>query len=539
MPSTDRSVVIRRALLSVSDKQDLIPFARFLSEHQVEILATGGTYRLLKEHQIPVVEISDYTGFPEMMEGRVKTLHPKIHGGILARRGIDDEVMEQHQIRPIDLVVVNLYPFSQTIEKGDATLALAIENIDIGGPTMIRASAKNFESVAVVVDPRDYHDLMQMLRQKNFSLTQLSRFQLAKKAFTHTAQYDSAVAEYLGAIELDSAKTVDAIEQTVIPSLSNFSESLHLNLTQQETLRYGENPHQKAALYTFKKQPPHTLVSATFEQGKTLSYNNLMDADAAWECVCQFETPACVIVKHANPCGVAKSQDALSAYLKAYETDPVSAFGGIIAFNIEIDEACAIKMIHNQFIEVVVAPHITPAAISVFKNKPNIRVLTTGGLLKLENTIDYRPINGGMLVQTKDTHRINAGDLRVVTRRAPSSSEKQDLLFAWSVAQFVKSNAIVYAKDERTIGVGAGQMSRVHSAKIAQIKGEEAGLSIEGSAMASDAFFPFRDSIDAARAAGITAIIQPGGSMRDQEVIDAADEGNIAMVFTGIRHFRH
>jgi len=539
VPSTDRSVVIRRALLSVSDKQDLIPFARFLSEHQVEILATGGTYRLLKEHQIPVVEISDYTGFPEMMEGRVKTLHPKIHGGILARRGIDDEVMEQHQIRPIDLVVVNLYPFSQTIEKGDATLALAIENIDIGGPTMIRASAKNFESVAVVVDPRDYHDLMQMLRQKNFSLTQLYRFQLAKKAFTHTALYDSAVAEYLGAIELDSAKTVDAIEQAVIPSLSDFSASLHLNLTQQETLRYGENPHQKAALYTFKKQPAHTLVSATFEQGKTLSYNNLMDADAAWECVCQFETPACVIVKHANPCGVAKSHDALSAYLKAYETDPVSAFGGIIAFNIEIDETCAIKMIHNQFIEVVVAPHITPAAISVFKNKPNIRVLTTGGLLKLENTIDYRPINGGMLVQTKDTHRINACDLRVVTRRAPSSSEKQDLLFAWSVAQFVKSNAIVYAKDERTIGVGAGQMSRVHSAKIAQIKGEEAGLSIEGSAMASDAFFPFRDSIDAARAAGITAIIQPGGSMRDQEVIDAADEGNIAMVFTGIRHFRH
>ena len=525
---------IKRALISVSNKNKLVPFAKLLSARNIEILATGGTYRLLEENNLPVTEVSSYTDFPEMMEGRVKTLHPKIHGGILARRGQDEAIMAEHAIKPIDLVIVNLYPFVETIKNGDATLANAIENIDIGGPTMIRSAAKNFKDVAIVVDPTDYEKISQALTENNNHLDLSHRFALSKKAFQHTATYDANIANYLGQIKWAEDQAYDSIPEKVA-----FSEVLNLTFTKEADLRYGENPHQASALYTYPEPLAHTVITSKFEQGKSLSYNNIMDADAAWECVCQFDLPACVIVKHANPCGVAIAHDALQAYLKAYETDPVSAFGGIIAFNIEIDEKTAERMIQNQFIEVIIAPAIHEKALKHFQTKPNIRVLNTAGKLIRNDRKDYRPVNGGMLVQDKDQHILKRCDLKVVSKRAPTEQEIEDLLFAWSVVKFVKSNAIVYAKDQRTIGIGAGQMSRVHSAKIAQIKGQEAMLSILGSVMASDAFFPFRDSIDAAREAGVSAIIQPGGSMRDNEVIQAADEANIAMVLTGIRHFKH
>ncbi len=515
---------ITRALVSVSDKSGIVDFCRELSQLGIEILSTGGTAKTLAEHNIPVTEVSDYTGFPEMMDGRVKTLHPKVHGGILGRRGIDDAVMAANGISPIDMVVVNLYPFEQTIANPDCDLETAIENIDIGGPTMIRAAAKNHADVAVIVDPADYAAIIAELKSTDNSLSEQTRFNLALKSFEHTARYDTAIATYLG--------NINGIQ---------FPETLNLQFYHSQTMRYGENPHQNAAFYREKAPASGTIAAANQLQGKELSYNNIADADAALECVKSFnDKPTCVIVKHANPCGVAEADDILAAYDKAYATDPTSAFGGIIAFNRELDEQTAAEIIKRQFVEVIIAPTINPAAQAVLAEKQNVRVMECG---VWDNTtqpsLDFKRVAGGLLVQDKDLGEINTADIKVVSKRAPTEQELADLLFAWKVAKFVKSNAIVYCKNGQTIGVGAGQMSRVYSAKIAGIKAADEGLIVPGSAMASDAFFPFRDGIDSAAEAGITAIIQPGGSMRDNEVIAAADEHNIAMVFTGMRHFRH
>ncbi|MGZ8190368.1 MAG: bifunctional phosphoribosylaminoimidazolecarboxamide formyltransferase/IMP cyclohydrolase [Methylococcaceae bacterium] len=515
---------ITRALISVSDKSGIIDFCRELNQLGIEILSTGGTAKTLAEHNIPVTEVSDYTGFPEMMDGRVKTLHPKIHGGILGRRGIDDAIMAANDINPIDMVVVNLYPFEQTVSRPDCDLETAIENIDIGGPTMIRAAAKNHADVAVVVDPADYGLTIAELKGSDNSLSRQTRFNLALKSFEHTARYDTAIASYLG--------NINGIQ---------FPETLNLQFYHSQTMRYGENPHQTAAFYIEKTPASGTIAAARQIQGKELSYNNIADADAALECVKSFtDKPACVIVKHANPCGVAQADDILTSYDKAYATDPTSAFGGIIAFNRELDEITAAEIIKRQFVEVIIAPAISPTAQTVLSEKQNIRVLECG---VWDNTrrpaLDFKKVAGGLLVQDKDMGEISVGDLKIVSKRVPTEQETADLLFAWKVAKFVKSNAIVYCKNGQTIGVGAGQMSRVYSARIAGIKAADEGLIVSGSAMASDAFFPFRDGIDAAAEAGITAIIQPGGSMRDNEVIAAADEHNIAMVFTGMRHFRH
>jgi len=522
--STDKIAVIRRALLSVSDKTGIVEFARALNQAGVEILSTGGTYRLLQENNIPAVEIADYTGFPEMMDGRVKTLHPKVHGGILARRDIDGEVMQQHNIPPIDLVVVNLYPFEATIARPDCDLPLAIENIDIGGPTMLRAAAKNNAWVAVVVNPSDYTRILAEMKQNNGGLSQTTRFDLAVKTYEHTAAYDGAIANYLG-------KMVSG---------SDFPRTFSSQFVKKQDLRYGENPHQNAAFYT-EKQPQEASVSTAQQlQGKELSYNNIADTDAALECVKSFSEPACVIVKHANPCGVAVAGSILEAYQLAFQTDPTSAFGGIIAFNRELDAETAQKITDQQFSEVIIAPTVSKAALEVFAAKPNVRVLACGQWPEKPLAAwDYKRVNGGLLVQDRDIHQISRSDLTVVSKRQPTEQEISDLMFAWTVAQFVKSNAIVYCKNQQTIGIGAGQMSRVYSAKIAGIKAADENLVVEGSVMASDAFFPFRDGIDAAAKAGITAVIQPGGSMRDAEVIAAADEHGMAMVFTGIRHFRH
>ncbi|WP_427500988.1 bifunctional phosphoribosylaminoimidazolecarboxamide formyltransferase/IMP cyclohydrolase [Methylomonas sp. MED-D] len=516
---------VNRALVSVSDKTGVLEFCRSLSALGVELLSTGGTAKLLAEHKIPVTEVSDYTGFPEMMDGRVKTLHPKVHGGILGRRGIDDAVMAENGIKAIDMVVVNLYPFEQTVAKPDCDLETAIENIDIGGPSMIRGAAKNHNDVAIVVDPADYSSILTELQAEAGSLSHETRFRLALKSFEHTARYDTMIAAYL-------SKVVDA---------GHFPETLNLQFHRLQSMRYGENPHQNAAFYGEKNPPAGSIASAKQLQGKELSYNNIADADAALECVKSFdEQPACVIVKHANPCGVAIADSLFDAYNAAYTTDPTSAFGGIIAFNRELDEQTAGEIARRQFVEVIIAPLVSAGAKAALAKKPNVRVLETGLWSPNQpEALDFKRVAGGLLVQDKDTGSISPADLKVVSKRAPTEQELADLLFVWKVAKFVKSNAIVYGKGGQTIGIGAGQMSRVYSAKIAGIKAADEGLEVPGSVMASDAFFPFRDGIDAAAAAGVTAVIHPGGSMRDQEVIDAADEHNIAMVLTGMRHFRH
>jgi len=512
--------MIKRALISVSDKSGVLEFAKQLTERKVEILSTGGTAKLLLENNIPVIEVSDYTGFPEMMSGRIKTLNPKIHGGILARRGDDDEVMKQHNIQEIDLVVVNLYPFQQTINKENVTLAEVIENIDIGGPTMLRAAAKNYKFVTVVVDSADYQKVADEIT-KNGKVSDDFRYQLAVKTFAHTAQYDGVIANYLSKKE------------------DGFSEFFNISLEKQQQLRYGENPHQKASFYKEINTQGANVTNAIQIQGKELSFNNIADTDAALECVRSFVDPACVIVKHANPCGVATRNTVFEAYDKAYETDPTSAFGGIIAFNKSLDKKTAQTIIDRQFVEVIIAPSIDDDAKKVLSAKQNIRVLECGNLENTTQNIDVKKVNGGMLVQDSDLKTITQNDIEVKSSTQPTQAQIDDLLFAWKVAKFVKSNAIVYVKNKQTIGIGAGQMSRVYSAKIAGIKAKDESLQIEGCVMASDAFFPFRDGIDAAIKVGIKAIIQPGGSMRDEEVVKAADEAGIVMAFTGIRHFKH
>ena len=511
---------IKRALISVSDKTGITEFAKGLSLLNIEILSTGGTAKLLRDNNIPVTEVSDFTGYPEMMAGRVKTLNPKIHGGILARRGIDEEVMSQNEIKPIDLVVVNLYPFQKTIQNPKCTEEEAIENIDIGGPAMLRSSAKNHISVTVIVDSSDYQLILNAI-DINGDTTLEMRKSLALKTFEHTAQYDGAIANYLGRMS------------------DGFSNTLNLQFIKSQTMRYGENPHQNAAFYRELDQDQASVSSSKQIQGKPLSFNNLADADAALECVRDFERPSCVIIKHANPCGVATRENIYQAYQSAYLTDPTSAFGGIIAFNRELDKETAKSIINQQFVEVIIAPKITNSARSVLLQKENIRVLECGDLEKAQQSFDYKKISGGLLIQDKDLTLLNSSDMKCVSSLSPTESQMNDLLFAWKVAKYVKSNAIVYAKDQMTIGVGAGQMSRVYSAKIASIKAADENLEVKGSVMASDAFFPFRDGIDAAAQVGITAIIHPGGSMRDEEVISAANEHGIAMVFTGMRHFKH
>jgi len=513
---------VRRALVSVSDKRGLIPFVTGLAELGIEVLSTGGTCRQLRDAGLDVIEVSEKTGFPEIMDGRVKTLHPVIHGGLLGRRGTDEAVMDEHGIEPIDLLVVNLYPFEQTIAREDATIDEAIENIDIGGPAMIRAASKNHDGVAVVVSPDDYEAVLDSLKNNELSLD--SRRRLAAKAYAHTASYDTAITKYLSNSLGDDA----------------LGERLLYSGVLLEQLRYGENPHQDAAFYIDQQAAAGSLAAAKQLQGKALSYNNIADSDAAVECVKQFEKPACVIVKHANPCGVAVAGDILEAYEKAFKTDPTSAFGGIIAFNRPLDATTAQAIVDRQFVEVIVAPSVGPEAATVIAGKKNVRVLETGDWPGGPVAgFDFKKVSGGLLVQNTDLGVITADDLKVVTEKAPTPAQIQDLLFAWTVVKYVKSNAIIFCKDNMTIGVGAGQMSRVYSTKIAAIKAADESLDVKGSVMASDAFFPFRDGIDAAAETGISAIIQPGGSMRDEEVIEAANEHGLAMVLTGMRHFRH
>ena len=513
---------VRRALISVSDKRHLIPFAEGLAEQGVEILSTGGTARALREAGVDAIEVSEKTGFPEIMGGRVKTLHPVVHGGLLGRRGTDESVMAEHGIEPIDLLIVNLYPFEETIARPDASIDDAIENIDIGGPAMIRAASKNHAGVAVVVDPADYDEVLEGIKDHALKLD--DRRRLAAKAYAHTAAYDTAITRYLSASLGD-----DALGE---------SELYAGRLI--EKMRYGENPHQAAAFYRDQETEAGSLAGARQLNGKALSYNNIADSDAALECVKQFEAPACVIVKHANPCGVAVAGTISEAYDKAFKTDPTSAFGGIIAFNRPLDEDTAGKIVERQFVEVIVAPEVGDNAQSVVAAKKNVRLLETGSWPAVPRAgFDYKKVSGGLLVQETDLGRIDEEDLRVVTEKAPTAEQLRDLLFAWTVVKYVKSNAIVFCKDNMTVGIGAGQMSRVYSTKIAAIKAADEGLAVEGSVMASDAFFPFRDGIDAAAEHNIAAIIQPGGSMRDEETVAAANEHGLAMVFTGMRHFRH
>ncbi len=522
---------VTQALISVSDKRGVVDLARGLDALGVKLLSTGGTASLLREAGLPVTDVSEHTGFPEMLDGRVKTLHPTVHGGILARRDLPEhlDTIAAHGISRIDLVVVNLYPFQQTIAKPDCSLEDAIENIDIGGPTMVRAAAKNHgdESggVGIVTDPADYDAILAELRDNGGALGYRTRFSLAVKAFTHTARYDSAISNYLTALAEDGSKKA-------------FPDCYQLAFDKVQDLRYGENPHQQAAFYREPNAPEGAIAAYRQLQGKELSYNNIADADAAWECVKAFDGEvACVIVKHANPCGVAVAANPLEAYRKAFSTDPTSAFGGIIAFNCEVDRAAA-EAVSAQFLEVLIAPAYTADALALLAAKQNVRVLTCP-LGKPAGALDTKRVGGGLLVQSADEARIQAADLKLVTQRAPTPTELADLLFAWRVAKYVKSNAIVYCRDGMTVGVGAGQMSRVDSARIAAIKAENAGLTVKGSVVASDAFFPFRDGLDVLAKAGATAVIQPGGSMRDAEVIAAADEQGIAMVLTGFRHFRH
>ena len=527
---------IKRALLSVSDKTGIVDFARALSAQGVDILSTGGTAKLLADNGISVTEVSDHTGHPEIMDGRVKTLHPKIHGGILARRGVDEAVMNDNNIAAIDMVVVNLYPFANTVAKDGCTLEDAIENIDIGGPTMVRAAAKNHKDVTIIVNADDYDRVLTEMNSNNGSLTYKTRFDLAIAAYEHTAAYDGMIANYFGTM-LPAYGDNEAT--TSFDDKAQFPRTFNRQFIKKQDLRYGENSHQNAAFYT-EAQPEEASVStATQIQGKALSYNNIADTDSALECVKEFAEPACVIVKHANPCGVAIGDDILAAYEGAYKTDPTSAFGGIIAFNRELDDKTAEAIVSRQFVEVIIAPSISDSAAQIVAAKPNVRLLACGQWSTQTTGFDYKRVNGGLLVQDRDQGKVTQDDLKVVTKRQPTNDEMRDLLFCWKVAKYVKSNAIVYVKNSETIGVGAGQMSRVYSAKIAGIKAADENLEVKGSVMASDAFFPFRDGLDAAAEAGITAVIQPGGSMRDDEVIAAADEHGIAMVFTGMRHFRH
>jgi len=522
---------IRRALLSVSDKTGIVELAQALSAQGVEILSTGGTYKLLADNGIAATEVSDYTGHPEIMDGRVKTLHPKVHGGILARRGQDEGVMTENDISAIDMVVVNLYPFAQTVAKADCSLEDAIENIDIGGPTMVRAAAKNHKDVTIVVNAQDYARVIAELNENNGSTTYQTRFDLAIAAYEHTAQYDGMIANYFGKMVPDY--TEEAAVETKFP------RTINMQFTKKQDMRYGENSHQDAAFYVENDLQEASVATATQLQGKALSFNNIADTDAALECVKEFDAPACVIVKHANPCGVAVDENILAAYDRAFKTDPTSAFGGIIAFNRELDATTAEAIVARQFVEVIIAPSISEEAAQIVAAKKNVRLLECGQWDAKTTQSDIKRVNGGILVQDRDQGMVTLGDLTVVSKRQPTEQELKDLLFCWKVAKFVKSNAIVYARDGMTIGVGAGQMSRVYSAKIAGIKAADENLEVKGSVMASDAFFPFRDGIDAAAAAGITAVIQPGGSMRDEEVIAAADEAGMAMVLTGMRHFRH
>ncbi len=519
---------IKRALISVSDKTGIVEFAGQLEQLGVEILSTGGTARLLAENGIDVVEVSKYTGFPEMLDGRLKTLHPRIHGGLLGRRDLDSHIqaMREHDIPPIDLVVVNLYPFEATVAREDCDLSLAIENIDIGGPTMLRAAAKSHAAVTVVVDSTDYARVLDDMRTNDGGVSDALRFELAVKTFEHTARYDGAIANYLSRWQPQAVQT--------------FGGSFSMQFRKAQDMRYGENPHQKAAFYVEHTPPEACIATARQIQGKELSYNNIADTDTALECVKSFHEAACVIVKHANPCGVAIGDDILTAYDRAFATDPTSAFGGIIAFNRPLDAHTAKTIIDRQFVEVIIAPVVDDEARPILADKKNVRVLECGQWATAHPAgYDYKRVVGGLLVQERDNGMVGPGHLKIVTRRAPEDKELRNLLFAWKVAKFVKSNAIVYCQDGQTIGIGAGQMSRVYSAKIAGVKAADEGLTVAGSVMASDAFFPFRDGLDQAAEAGVTAVIQPGGSMRDEEVITAADEHLIAMVFTGMRHFRH
>ncbi len=512
---------IKRALISVSDKENILDLAKVLIDYNVEIISTGGSAKLLKDNSIKVIEVSEYTNFPEMLDGRVKTLHPKIHGGILANRNIKNhlETLKQNDINEIDLVVVNLYPFQQAIKKESCTLDEAIENIDIGGPTMIRAAAKNFQSVAVLTDPNDYSEFIKKMNVNQGSLDVESRFMLAKKAFLHTAQYDGAISSYLSK------------GNQLLPNV------LTKVLEKTMDMRYGENPHQVAAFYKENEYLPGALSNFSQLQGKELSFNNLNDSDNAWECVKSFDEPSCVIVKHANPCGVCSAANVSDAYKGAFLTDPISAFGGIIAFNKELDSKTA-SLIINQFAEVIIAPNFTDEALSIFKTKPNIRLLRIP-TEKVAGQLDFKKIGGGWLVQTADDHELDINQCEVVTKLKPDMENLLDLKFAWQVAQYVKSNAIVFCKNKKTIGVGAGQMSRVDSTKIAAIKAENAGLNLKNSVVASDAFFPFRDGIDVLASYGAKYVIQPGGSLKDNEVIQAANEHGLVMLFTKIRHFKH
>jgi phosphoribosylaminoimidazolecarboxamide formyltransferase/IMP cyclohydrolase len=518
---------VSRALISVSDKTGIVEFAQALTEQGVELLSTGGTFRLLSENNIAVTEVSDYTGFPEMMDGRVKTLHPKVHGGILGRRGKDDGVMADHGIKPIDMVIVNLYPFAATVADPNCDLPTAIENIDIGGPTMVRSAAKNHKDVAIVVNASDYKTVIDEMQANQGQLNYNTRYQLMVKAFEHTAGYDGMIANHFGARNTTNEKR-------------DFSDTFNVQYFKTQEMRYGENPHQKAAFYTEANPTEASVATAVQLQGKELSFNNIADTDAALECVKQFDQPACVIVKHANPCGVSVAVDISTAYQLAFATDPESAFGGIIAFNRELDAATAAAICEKQFVEVIIAPSVAADAIAVVAAKKNVRLLECGTWgTERPQDFDYKRVNGGLLIQDRDTGMVTEQDLKVVTERMPTELEMGDMMFAWKVAKMVKSNAIIYAKNNQTVGVGAGQMSRINSARIAGIKAEHAGLEVVGAVMASDAFFPFRDGIDNAGAAGISCIIQPGGSMRDDEVIAAANEHGMAMVFTGMRHFRH
>jgi phosphoribosylaminoimidazolecarboxamide formyltransferase/IMP cyclohydrolase len=524
------------ALLSVSDKTGIVEFAQALHALGIKLISTGGTAKLLAEARLPVTEVAEVTAFPEMLDGRVKTLHPKVHGGLLARRDVPEHMaaLKAHGIDTIDLLVVNLYPFEATVAKPGCTLEDAIENIDIGGPAMVRSAAKNWKDVGVLTDASQYPAVLEELK-KNGKLSDKLRFALSVAAFNRIANYDAAISNYLSAINEDGSHAA-------------FSAQANSNFVKVQDLRYGENPHQQAAFYRDLYPAPGSLVTAKQLQGKELSYNNIADGDAAWECVKSFEVPACVIVKHANPCGVAVGKDALEAYSKAFQTDPTSAFGGIIAFNRTVDLAAA-QAVSKQFVEVLMAPAYTPEALALFKAKANVRVLQISldgvkreGKTAWErglNSHDVKRVGSGLLIQTADNHELQRSDLKVVTKKAPTEQQLQDLLFAWKVAKFVKSNAIVFCKDGMTMGVGAGQMSRLDSARIASIKAEHAKLSLKDTVVASDAFFPFRDGLDVVVDAGATCVIQPGGSMRDQEVIDAADERGVAMVFSGVRHFRH
>ena len=523
-------VRVRTALLSVSDKTGLITLAESLDAYGVEMLSTGGTFRAISEAGFTVREVSDYTGFPEMMGGRVKTLHPKVHGGLLGRRSIDCEVMKDHEITAIDLLIVNLYPFEQTVRKNPDDLTEILENIDIGGPAMLRSAAKNFNDVAVVVDRNDYENVIREMKILGGCLSAETRFRLAVKAFELVARYDAAIANHLSSLDPKSKE------------ITEYPGTLTLQFSRQQAMRYGENPHQSAAFYVEDNKPLGSIATAIQQQGKELSYNNVADTDAALQCVQAFREPACVIVKHANPCGVAEAVDVMCAYELAFKTDPTSAFGGILAFNREVTAGLALAITERQFCEVIAAPSFSDEALAAFARKKNVRVLQVssdngqGNFLSV-NKRDYKRVTGGLLVQSPDAELLT--ETRIVSKRVPTISEESDLLFAWKVAKYVKSNAIVYARNQATVGVGAGQMSRVISARIANLKAAEEDLEVAGSVMASDAFFPFRDGIDAAAGVGISAVIQPGGSMRDQEVIDAADEAGMAMIFTGMRHFRH